>query len=87
MRGPGPRQHKVRRTEYAPGHRLWSSCQYCGKHTFAEKSHAKLARKQVRDAPRGVYMCESGSGWHFGRLPTSVKAGEIGRRDYYRQPA
>lgn len=76
--------HKIRRTsEYAPGHRLWSSCQHCGKHTFKEKAHAKLARKQVRDAPRGVYMCESGSGWHFGRLPTSVKTGHTTRGEHY----
>lgn len=79
--GPGIRHR--RRMEYAPGHRLWSNCEHCGKRTFEKKAHAKLARKQVRDAPRGVYLCESGSGWHFGRLPTAVKTGDATRHEHY----
>ncbi|MDH6282851.1 hypothetical protein M2280_004088 [Prescottella agglutinans] len=65
------------------GGRNWYTCHDCGKRTYPVKKDAKQAARQLHDEVRHVYRCNSGSGWHCGRLPIAVKAGKVSRSAWY----
>lgn len=58
----------------------------CGKVTYASRSEAKTAKKQVNNHSKRVYECLEHPGrWHIGDLADSVASGTVSRSSWYRR--
>lgn len=80
------KKHKARPHSHANAP-YWATCTHCGKRTYATGKLAKRAAKLLHDTHRDAYPCESGTGWHIGRIPTAVLRGDFTRSEWREQIA